>query len=164
TGNMASFAYHAAAVDVKHLQVMLRPAPGRGEAACEVVVSAGLTRSVRRNLKFAGWSTGVLGTMGGGIGVGIGLAAGVSSALLALPVAAGAALFGGATALGYRAIYRYSFRKLQEELERLLQGVDAHARTGGAFAVQWPGPGPGGAAPDGTTAAMTAVLVATTIT
>lgn len=150
----SSFAYHAATIDVKQIQVMLRPVPGRGGEASEIIVNVGLVRSVRRNLKASGWLSGVLGTVGAGSGVGIGVAAGVAGAALALPAVAGAAVLGGATALGYRAAYRYSLRKLKEELGRMLQGVDAHARTAGAFAVPRP-PGDGGAA------AMGAILPAT---
>ena len=157
--NTTSFAYHVTTVDIKQLRVMLRPVPGREGQACEIIVSAGLARSVRRNFKTSGWFTGVLGTLGGGAGVGIGAVAGLAGAVLALPAVAGVAVLGGATAAGYRALYRYSLHKLTEELRRLLQGVDAHARTGGAFATQRPG-GPGG---DGGTAA-TAAMIVTTIT
>ncbi len=53
--------------------------------------------------------------------------------LLALPAVAGLAVIGGGAALGYRAAYRHSLRKLAESLERMLQAVEAHARTGGGF-------------------------------
>jgi hypothetical protein len=153
------FAYHATSVDVKQLQVMLRPAPGRGGEACEIVVSAGLHRSVRRNLKASGWLSGVLGTVGGGGAAGIAVAAGVTGAMLALPAVAGAAVLGGGMAVGFRAAYRHSLRKLTEEIGRLLQGVDAHARTGGAFAPA-AGAHPGG---DGS-AAMMSMITTTIIT
>lgn len=156
--NTTTLAYHVATVDVKQMQLMLRPVPGREGEACEMIASIGLVRSVRRNLKTSGWVTGTLGTLGGFAGTGIGLGVGLAGGLLALPAVAGVAVLGGATAAGYRALYRYSLRRLAEELERMLQGVDAHARTGGAFATQRPGgPGDGGA-----TAA--AVLITTTLT
>jgi hypothetical protein len=157
--NTTPFAYHATTVDTTQLQVMLRPVPGREGEACEIMVSTGLTRSVRRNFKTGGWFTGILGTLGGGAGVGIGVGAGLAGAVLALPAVAGVAVLGGATAAGYRAMYRHSLRKLSEELGRLLQAVDAHVRTGGAFATPRPGGGPG----DGGAAATTALIV-TTIT
>jgi hypothetical protein len=153
------FAYHSTSVDVKQLQVMLRPAPGRGGEACEVVVSAGLHRSVRRNLKVGGWLSGAFGALGGGGVTGLAALAGVGGAMLALPAVAGAAVLGGGMAVGFRAAYRHSLRKLTEELGRLLQGVDAHARTGGAFAPS-PGPHPGG---DGN-AAMMSMITTTIIT
>ncbi|WP_420130628.1 hypothetical protein [Longimicrobium sp.] len=156
--NTTSFAYHVATVDIKQLQVMLRPVPGREGQACEIIASIGLVRSVRRNLKTSGWVTGALGTLGGFAGTGIGLGVGLAGGLLALPAVAGVAVLGGATAAGYRALYRYSLHRLGEELERLLQGVDAHARTDGAFSAPRPGGGPG----DGGAAAA-AVLI-TTIT
>lgn len=161
-GNMNPFAYHATTVDVKQLQVMLRPVPGRGGEACELVVSSGLTRSVRRNLKAGGWLAGIFGMLGGGAGAGIGAAAGLAGGVLALPVVAGAALIGGAMVGGHRAMYRYSLRKLTAELERLVQGVDAHARTGGGF-VPAPRPSSGGGPGDGG-AAMTATWIASTMT
>ncbi|HST57785.1 MAG TPA: hypothetical protein VLK84_03785, partial [Longimicrobium sp.] len=108
--NMSPFAYHATTVDVKQVQVMLRPAPASNGQACEIVVSAGLAGSVRRNLKVSGWLTGTLATLGGGSGAGIAAAAGLAGAIVALPVVAGAAVLGGATVLGYRAAYRYSLR------------------------------------------------------
>lgn len=132
-GNMTPFAYHTTSVDVTQLRLMLRPVPGRGADACEVVVSAGLQRSVRRNLKVGGWFTGVLGTLGGGGAAAIAAGAGLAGALVALPAIAGAALVGGGTALGYRAAYRHSLRKLAGLLERMVQSVDVHARTGGGF-------------------------------
>jgi hypothetical protein len=156
----SSLAYHVAVVDVKQMQVMLRPAPGRNGEACEVVASVGLTRSVRRNLKASGWITGLMGTLGGGAGVGIGVGAGLAGGILALPAVAGLAVLGGASAAGYRAMYRYSLRRLDEELAGMLQAVDVHARTGGAFAAPRP-PGPG-LGSDGS--AMTALMVTTTIT
>ncbi|HYW11686.1 MAG TPA: hypothetical protein VE871_06995 [Longimicrobium sp.] len=158
--NMSPFAYHATTVDVKQVQVMLRPAPGSNGQACEVVVSAGLAGSVRRNLKVGGWLTGVFTILGGGGGAGVAAAAGLAGAAVALPVAAGAAAVGGAMAAGYRVLFRYSLRKLTEELGRMLQGVDVNARTGGAFAA----PRPPGLGPGGDGGATAALMVATTIT
>ena len=151
----SKLSYHGTSADVKQLQVMLRPA---GDGACEVVISAGLRRSVRRNFTVGRWSTGIMGGMGAGGGAAVAAAAGVAGGLLALPAVAGAALLGGATAVGYRAAYRYSLRRLEEIFAGMLQSVDAHARTGGAFA---PVPRPGGGDGDG---GMNAALIVTTIT
>lgn len=155
---MTPFAYHATAVDVKQLQVMLRPVPGRA-GACELVVSAALTRSVRRNFKVAGWLTGLMGGLGAGGGAGVAAMMGLAGGMVALPVAGAAVAMGGATAVGIRALYRYSLRNFTELLGRLLQGVDAHARTGGAFT---PVPRPPSGGDDGT--GMTATVITTTIT
>lgn len=155
---MGSFAYHATAVDVKQLQVMLRPVPGRA-GACEIVVSAGLTRSVRRNFKAAGWLTGIMGGLGAGGGAGVAAMMGLAGAMVALPMAGAAVAMGGVTAVGVRALYRYSLRHFTEHLERLLQGVDAHARTAGAFA---PVPRPPSGGDDGT--GMMTTMITTTIT
>lgn len=151
--------YHAAATDVKQIQVMLRPVPGRGGEACEMVVSAGLRRSVRRNFKVGGWMSGILGGVGAGGGAAIAAATGIAGGILALPAVAGAALLGGGAAVGYRALYRYSLRNLTELLERMLQGVDVHARTGGAF-VPAPRPTGGGGPGDGG-GAMAAIIAST---
>jgi hypothetical protein len=158
--HQTALAMHAMAVDLKQLQVMLRPLPA-GEA-CEVVVSAGLQRSVRRNFYAAGWFTGIMGGMGAGGGVAVAAAAGVAGAVLALPAAAGAAVLAGVTAAGYRAGYRHSLRKLGEVLESMLQAVDVHARTGGGFTPAPRPPAPGDASGDGG-ASATAALVASTI-
>lgn len=160
-GQQLPLAYHALATDVRQLQVMLRPVPGRGGEACEVVVSVGLRRSVRRNFKTAGWMTGILGGMGAGGGAAIAGAAGVAGGILALPAVAGLALLGGGTALGYRALYRNALRNLTEVLERMLQGVDVHARTGGAF-VPAPRPSAGGEGPGDGGASVTAAIIAST--
>jgi hypothetical protein len=78
--------------------------------------------------------------------------------MLALPAVGGALVVGGGIAAAHRAMYRHSLRSLQEELGRLLQGVDAHARTGGGFApVARPPAGDAGAA-------MMGALIVTTIT
>lgn len=164
SANMTPFAYHATTVDLKQVQVMLRPAPGSDGQACEVVVSAGLAGSVRRNLKVGGWLTGAFTALGAGGGAGIAVATGLAGAAVALPVAAGAAAIGGAVAVGYRVLFRYSLRKLTEELGRMLQGVDVNARMGGAFAApRPPGPGPGGR-PGDDGGASAALLITTTIT
>lgn len=151
-------ATHGMALELRQLRVMLRPAHGRSDA-CEIVVSAGLNRSLRRNTLAARIFSGTLGAMGAGGGVALAAAAGVGGALLALPAVAGLAVLGGTAAVGYGAGYRHSLRKLTEALERMLQAVDAHARTGGAFTPAIRPAAPGG---DGG-AATTAVVVASTI-
>lgn len=159
--SMGPFAYHALAVDVKQLQVMLRPVPGRA-GACELVASAGLTRSVRRNFKTAGWLTGLMGGLGAGGGAGVAAVAGLAGGIIALPVLGGAVALGGVTAVGVRAIYRHSLRKFTELLDQMMRGVDAHARTGGAFT---PAPRPPAARDDGgDDGGMSAALITTTIT
>jgi hypothetical protein len=154
----SKLSYHGTAVDVQQLQVMLHPA---GPDSCDLVISTGLRRSVRRNFKVSGWLTGIMTAMGGGGAAAVAAAAGVAGGILALPAVAGAAALGGITAVGYGAAYRYSLRKMEEIFSRILQSVDAHARTGGAFAPV-PRPGaPGGGDGDG---GMNAALIVTTIT
>ena len=138
SSTLTSLAYNAHSVDATHFQLMLRPVPGSETAACEIVLRAGLQRSVRRNFRFGRWSSGVGGVIGGG-GATLGaLAFGVSGALLALPFVAGAALLGTGTAVGYRAMYRGYLRKLNGNLEDLVGAIALDARTGGGFAPQFP--------------------------
>jgi hypothetical protein len=136
------FAYHAAAIDVKHLRFVLRQAPGR--EGCELSVAADLRRSVRRNGIAAMISGGALGSAGGVVGgaVGIGLAMGALALLPAVAVAAGV---GAAGAFGYGSLYRYYLKKFVKDLESLLRTVDVNARTGGAFSAPAL---PAGRAPD----------------
>jgi hypothetical protein len=129
------FAYHSAALDVKHLRFVLRRAPG-GDG-CELSVAADLRRSVRRNAIAAMVSGGVLGAGGGAMGIaaGIGLALG---ALAVIPAAAGMAALGAFGAFGFGGIYRHYLAKLVADLETLLRTVDVNARTGGAFSAPSP--------------------------
>jgi len=130
TGLGGTFAYHAAAMDVKHLRFVLRQAPA-GDG-CELSVAADLRRSVRRNGVVALVSGGVLGAGGGVMGVAAGVALALG-ALTVLPAVAGVAALGAAGAFGYGGIYRYYLAKMVADLESLLSQVDANARTGGAF-------------------------------
>ena len=144
TTQSTPLAYHGETVDVQQIQLTLREIPGSDGKACEILLRAGLQRSVRRNFQFGRWTAGIAGVFGGGAGLGIGLAAMGMSAMVALPVVAGAALVGGGTAAGYRALYRHSLQKLTELFEQMLASVAVHAKTGGAFA-----PIPPAAAPPG---------------
>lgn len=127
-----TFAYHAAAMDVKHLRFVLRQIPG-GDG-CELSVAVDLRRSVRRNGVVALVSGGVLGAGGGAAGIAAGLAL-TLGAFTVLPAVAGVAALGAAGAFGYGSIYRYYLNKLVADLEMLLRTVDANARTGGAFSA-----------------------------
>lgn len=132
------FAQHAHVVAVKHLRFALRPV---SEQACELSVSAGLDRGVRESLRAAGSVaaiSGIAGTLAGTYAAGA-LALVGGAALL--PMAAGALAVGALGTWSHGAMYRHHFRKLVADLERLLQSVEAHARTGGSFAPVSPGRG-----------------------
>ena len=157
-GNLGSFAYHAAAVDVKQLRFSLRPLGG-ASPACEVTVTAEMRHGVRRNWKVARASTGTVGVGGGLLAAGLFANAPALGALGLLGLGPGAVVgvaLGGAALWGYGKLYRYSLRKLHEELQRLLGTIDATARTGNAFA---PPAAPRPAMDDGTGA-----IIVTTIT
>lgn len=141
-GPGGTFAYHAAAVDVRHLRFVLRQAPG-GDG-CELSVAADLRRSVRRNGVAALVSGGVLGAGGGVMGIAAGIALALG-AFTVLPAVAGMAALGAAGSFGFGSIYRLYLAKLVADLETLLRTVDVNARTGGAFSAPTP---PAARAPD----------------
>ena len=129
-------AYHAYAVDVQQVQISLRPTGHHGgEAGCEILLRAGLQRSVRRNFRFGRWSSVVAGALGAGGGAATGVfALGLAGAMIALPAAAGAALLGGGAAVAYRSSYRHYLNRFTGILDDMLAAIAVHARTGGTFA------------------------------
>ena len=134
TTQSVPLAYYGYSVDVTQVQLMLRPVPGLNAESCEVLLRAGLHRSVRRNFRFGRWSAGVAGVMGGGVVMLIGAGAmGLGAAVVALPAMAAGALVGGGAALGYKASYRYYLRKLTDTFTEMLSTIAAHTKTGGAF-------------------------------
>lgn len=138
-GNMAGFAYHAYSIDVKQLRFTLHPVAGRAEAATELLVSADLGLSVRRNWAVARGFTAFSGLAGGGLGALVGAQAlALAGAVVALPAVAGAAALGGLAYWGYGKAYRAYYRKFAADLEAILQAVDVNARTRGAFAPPSP--------------------------
>ena len=134
--NPTPISYHGYAVDVQQLQFLLRPVAGSNGQATEVLVRAGLQRSVRRNFKFGSWTARIMGLLGAGGGGLVGFfALGLSAPMITIPAAAGAALLGGGTALGYRASYRYYLRQFTKLLDEMLSMIAVHAKTGGSFAT-----------------------------
>lgn len=129
----STFSYNATCVDLLQLHVSLRAVHVGQRIGCEVTFRGDLRTSTRRNV-WAGLGIsgggGVLGAIMSGAVV---LATGAVLPLAVAGVAAGVATFGGATAIGYGAIYRYYLKKMIGELETLLKVVDTSARTGGAF-------------------------------
>ncbi|MBA3890161.1 MAG: hypothetical protein H0X64_06495 [Gemmatimonadaceae bacterium] len=134
--SMTPLSYTAYAVDVQQLQFMLRPVAGSNGQATEVLLRAGLQRSVRRNFRFGSWSARVMGLVGATGGGAIGLfALGLSAPMVTIPAAVGAALLGGGTALTYRKSYRYYLRRFTKLLDEMLGAIAVHAKTGGNFAA-----------------------------
>jgi eukaryotic-like serine/threonine-protein kinase len=134
--NPTPLSYNAYAVDVQQLQFMLRPVAGSNGQATEILLRAGLQRSVRRNFKFGSWTARVMAAIGAGGGGALGLfALGLSAPMIIVPAAAGAALLGGGTVLGYRKSYRYYMRKFTDILDEMLGALAVHAKTGGSFAA-----------------------------
>jgi hypothetical protein len=133
-GTTPPLTYNAHAVDVQQLQLMLIPLTAPGDKSCEIVFRAGLQRSVRRNFRFGRWSAGIMAVLGGGGAAGGAVALGLTGALLALPVVAGAAVVGAGTTVGYRALYRGYLRKFTAILNDMLGAIAVDAKTGGSFA------------------------------
>jgi hypothetical protein len=134
SGNVTPLGYHAMSVDVQQVHISLRPIEGTGGTACELLVRAGLQRSVRRNFHFARWSAGVSTVFGATVaGLSGVVLAGMSGAIVALPAVAGGALLGYGVMAGYRKLYRHSLQRLTELLGDMVTMVAVHARTGGGF-------------------------------
>lgn len=131
--NLTPLSYAAHVVDVQQIQLMLRRIDDR---SCEVLLRAGLERSVRRNFRFGNWTARIMAALGGTGAAGIALAAGVTSAVIVLPVAAGAALLGFGTAAGYRKAYRYYLEQFTTLMNEMLGAIAVDAKTGGAFVAR----------------------------
>lgn len=127
--------YYAYAVDVQQLQFLLREVEGSNGQACDIMLRAGLQRSVRRNFRFGSWTTRIAAVMGGGGGALVGAAAGLGGALVVLPVAIGAGAVGGGIAFGFRAMYRHYLKEFTKLLNQMLSQVAVHAKTGGSFSL-----------------------------
>jgi predicted Ser/Thr protein kinase len=135
-----AWSYTQFGLNVKQLRATLRAAP-LDPSACEVELSVDLRRGVLYN-----WRTAA--ALGGGFGVGAGVGAAalgaklaaLTGALLALPALGGALLAGGATIVGYGALYRWSLRKGRDELERVLTAIDADVRSEKLFGAALPTP------------------------
>ena len=127
--NVAPLAYHAAAVGLKQIRVMLRPIEG----GTEVSITADLRRATRQNSAVALGFGGMAGAFGAAGGAALGLGVLALGALAALPAVAGAAILTPAATWGYGAAYRYYLRKFNADMEAILRAVDAYVRTGGGF-------------------------------
>ncbi|HET7274885.1 MAG TPA: hypothetical protein VFI91_06875 [Longimicrobiaceae bacterium] len=138
--SVTPFGYAASVIDLFQIAVTMRPVDTAGKPACEVTLRGDLRTSMRRNVWAGLGVSGVIGGVGGGIALGGAIAVG---AMLPLAIAVGAiglTGFGGASALGYGAVYRYYLRKMTAELETLLKIVGTNARTGGSFRPPQPPP------------------------
>src|SRR5690606_22700388 len=112
--------------------------------SCEIMLRAGLQRSIRRNFRFGRWASGISAVVGGASAAGGAVALGLTGALIALPVVFGAAAIGAGTTVGYRALYRSYLKKVTGNLNDMLNAIAVAARTGGSFAARGAPELPGG--------------------
>ena len=137
TQGMSMFSYRMTALDLKLLNVTIRPLPQGGT---EVRCYGDLRPGLRKNWAFDKGIASVTGltgaTLGGAVGAGLGL-----GALAALPALAAGGLLGGMALGWYRWLYRYSLRKATEQLDELLGQLGGQLRSQVVF-----GSGPGGVA------------------
>jgi predicted Ser/Thr protein kinase len=140
TDYQQAWSYTQFGLNVKQVRATIRAAP-LDPSACEVELSVDLRRGVLLN-----WRTAA--GLGSGLGIGGGVAAAalgtklaaLAGAALALPALGGALLIGGATVVGYGALYRWSLRKARDELERVLTAIDADVRSEKLFGAALPTP------------------------
>jgi hypothetical protein len=121
-----------AATGCRRVRVTLRP----GAAGCEVDLVGELRASLAEPTVLGGTLVGFGGGGGGLLAgfVGIKLM-GLAGAAIFLPMAAGMAAAGTLAIAAHRSYYRWCLREGSKELAAILATVDAHLRTGGAFAL-----------------------------
>jgi len=150
TGPGLYFRYYLAASKITQLQVAIHPFTGDPDS-CEVVVHVDLRPGVRSAVM---WAAPVIGSgvVGGGAGAfALGVAAlGLGPFLAVLPALGGAALLGTASFGLYRLAGKWGFRKAREQLEGMLNAVEAAARSQALFgATPEPSRPPRGGGADG---------------
>jgi hypothetical protein len=123
----SSFTYRMYQIELKQLNVTLRPVPGSNPAT-EVTLYGDLRPGMIKNLKADGVIAGVAGMMGAGGGFFAGLQL-IGGALTALPVVGGAAVLAGASMGWYRWLYRRCLRKSVDELEGLLTAIESQLQS-----------------------------------
>lgn len=135
------FSYATRTVDLLQLHATLRAVPGAGaEPRCELTLRGDLRTGTRRNVWGAIAMAGAGGVFGGVVATAVVLASGAILPVALAAITGSVATMGGASGVGYGALYRHYLRKTVDELERLLKVVDASARTGGAFRPPNPDP------------------------
>lgn len=136
------FSYRLTQVEMLQLNVTLR-AITAPSLATEVNVSGDLRPGLRKNWVADRAIAGLLALAGGAVG-GV-LAVGpfaLGPGLVAAPVIGGAAVLGGASLAWYRWLYRHALRKTVEEVEKLLDAIEAHLRARAVFGTAAAGAGP----------------------
>lgn len=133
-GQVNLFIYRMEQLELRQISIALHALPGTPERT-EVVITGDLRPGARANFK---WSHRVARWVGGGVAVVGGGAAAAKGALATAVVlgagglAAGLALMGVCYA-GWRAAYRGALKGATEELEKLLEQVNADLRSHAVF-------------------------------
>lgn len=119
--------YRCSQLDLKLLNVTLKPRGSAAAPECEVVVSGDLRDGQRRNLKYSYITIGGMSTGALALATPIAIKAfGLVLATAAFPAVAAAGIIGAGTMLGYRASFRHALKKTREELDLLLLALQQH--------------------------------------
>ncbi len=142
-GVTGGLVYRCSQLDLKLLNVTLKPRGGAAAPECEVVVSGDLRDGQRKNLKYSYISIGTMSTVAAGFATPIAIKAlGLALAAAAFPAVVAAGVIGAGTMLGYRASFRHALKKTREQLDLLLlalqQHLDAQELFGEAPAIPEP--------------------------
>ena len=129
-GITGGLVYRCSQLDLKLLNVTLKPRGGAAAPACEVVVSGDLRDGPRKNLKYSYISIGSMSTIAAGLATPIAIKAlGLALAAAAFPAVVAAGVIGAGTMLGYRASFRRALKKTLVELDLLLLALQRHLDT-----------------------------------
>ncbi len=119
--------YRCSQLDLKLLNVTLKPRGSAAAPECEVVVSGDLREGQRRNLRYSYITIGSMSTGALALATPIAIKAlGLALATAAFPAVAAAGVIGAGTMLGYRASFRHALKKTREELDLLLLALQQH--------------------------------------
>lgn len=140
TTGLTSLRYYLTVIDAYQLRVTLHPRSG-DPRQCDVTITADLRSGVKKNAKYGLWMG--LGMGGGGAATGIALSAAKGALLLAAPIGIGAfAVVGGLMVAGYRWTFRWGLKRARQELEHMLEALQASVRSQDVFGAPPPTPLP----------------------
>lgn len=144
-GSYTSFTYSMATMGIKELRFTLRPADDGQSTTLRLSVPL---HGARRATWIGGVSfSGTMAAVGGVMGLIPVKAMALTGALVAGPIAIGAAALALGASVGSGALYRHYLRKSQHELEGILKSIDVTLRMGTGFRMV----PPTGAGPDAST-------------
>lgn len=143
---LSTIRYYLSVIDAYQLRVTLHPL-ATDPRRCEVTITTDLRAGVQKNAKL-GFGLGA-GLGGGGAAVGIALAAAKGALLVAAPIGIGIfALVGGLMVGAYRWSFRWGLNRARQELEHMLDALQASLRSQDVFGAPSPLPLPPSRGPD----------------